>query len=177
MSCGGGSPRRTMPRAPSANTHSSASTHGRIDPCRSECGPAALVPAIPPTVQNSPLDGSTGNRRPTARAWRSSSPRNTPTSTRIDRVSASGSMNPRSLLRSSTTPSPIAPPAMPLPDPRGTIANPWSRAHLTITATSLSFRGTAIARGCIRAIPAASEYTARASSSVLKSPEKPAGAR
>ena len=40
-----------------------ARTHGRTDPWRSECGPAAFVLAIPPIVQNSPLDGSTGKFR------------------------------------------------------------------------------------------------------------------
>ena len=42
----------------------------RIDPKRIECGPAAFVAAIPPTVQKAPLDGSTGNRKPCLRAAR-----------------------------------------------------------------------------------------------------------
>ena len=61
---GHGAPRRTSAREPSSNTQSSARTQRRIEPKCIECGPAAFVAVMPPIVQNAPLDGSTGNRRP-----------------------------------------------------------------------------------------------------------------
>ena len=80
---------------------------------------------IPPIVQNSPLDGSTGKRRLSRpRPPIDFPPHSTPTSARMVRLRTSGSSRRFSLERSRTIPSPIAPPAMLLPEPRGMIA--WS---------------------------------------------------
>ena len=131
MSVGGGAPRRTSAREPSANTQSSARTHERIEPKRIECDPAAFVDAIPPTVQNAPLDGSTGKRSPCARAARSTSARTAPGRTRIVRAASSTGPIVRQRLRSTITPSPIAPPGMLLPDPRGMSGVRVDAAHAT----------------------------------------------
>ena len=137
--------------------------------------PAALVAAIPPTVQNAALDGSTGKRSPCVRtAWftaRSSAPG--PTRTR--RCSTSTIPMSAMRLRSTITPRPTAPPAIPLPDPRGTSDVELACAHRTSAATSPASRGTATARGRARAIPAPSAYTARAGRSSRKMPRKPGG--
>ena len=53
-------------------------------------------------------------------------------------------------------PSPIAPPAMLLPDPRGTSGVRVSAAQRTSVRTSSASAGTATPSGRIRSIPAAS---------------------
>src|SRR6185437_3721754 len=112
-----GAPRRTVARVPSSNTQSSAITHRRVGPYLSECAPDALVDTIPPTVQNAPLDGSGGKRRPALRAAVSTSCHVIPGPTEIVRFATSTADMPRMRLRSTITPSPMAPPAIPLPDP------------------------------------------------------------
>ncbi len=72
-------------------------------------------------------------------------------------------------------PVPIAPPGMLLPEPRAINGVPVSRAQRTRSERSSASTGTATPIGMSRAMPAASEYTARASSSVLKTPRKPGG--
>ena len=120
------------------------------------CAPAALHAATPPIVQNAPLDGSTGKRSPTARAAASTASRVTPGPAHTRRAATSTAPNAASPLTSTITPSPIAPPAMLLPEPRGTSGARRSAAHATSGATSSASAGTATARGHARAIPAAS---------------------
>jgi hypothetical protein len=141
---------------PSANTQSSARTHGRIAPWRSVCAPAAFVAAIPPTVAHVQLDGSTGKRSPAARAARSTAAPVTPGPHATRRPATSTAPNVASRERSTVTPSPTAPPAMLLPAPRGTSGVPVAAAHRASATTSSASAGTATARGSARATPAAS---------------------
>ena len=162
----GSGSRRTSARDPSENTQSMARTHERVVPTCIECAPAAFVDAIPPTVQKAPLDGSTGKRSPRARAARSTSARSAPGPTRILRDNGCTSPIAFHRLTSTMMPSPIAPPGMLLPDPRGISGSSVAAAQRTSAARSSASSGTATARGRMRAMPAASEYTASASSSV-----------
>jgi len=79
-----------------------------------------------------------------------------PGPTRIERDAASTSPIPASRERSTITPSPIAPPAIELPDPRGTRGTPVSADQRRSVTTSSASAGTATARGMIRWMPAAS---------------------
>jgi hypothetical protein len=54
------------------------------------------------------------------------------------------------------TPSPVAPPAMPLPDPRGMRGTRLAFAHSSNGNRSSASRGTTTARGMARAMPAPS---------------------
>ena len=81
-----------------------ARTHARIDPKRIECGPAAFVAVMPPIVQNAPLDGSTGNRKPCLRAAASTSARNAPGPTLTIRDATSTPAMSRHRLRSTIDP-------------------------------------------------------------------------
>src|SRR5215207_8615727 len=131
---------------------------------------------MPPTVQNAPLEGSTGNCSPTARAAASIASRMAPGPHRIVRRALSGASKWSSRLRSTTTPSPMAPPDMLLPDPRGMSGVAVSDAQRTSSAASSGSTGTATARGMMRAIPAASLKTARAGRSSRNVPRNPADA-
>ena len=68
------------------------------------------------------------------------------------------------------TPSPTAPPAMEVPEPRAINGCCVAFAQRTSVTTAWVVSGTATARGHSRATPAASLYTARASSSLRKLP-------
>ena len=120
-SFGRGSPRRTHARVPSAKTQSSPRTHARVAPIFTVRVPAAFDAHMPPMVQNAPDDGSTGKRRPCARAAASTASRSAPGPHHT--VAATGSTAPMasSRERSSATPRPMAPFAMELAEPRGTI--------------------------------------------------------
>ena len=171
--CGAAFPRRTTARDPSANTQSRACTQRRVDPKRSVRAPAAFVEAIPPMVQNAPLDGSTGKRSPTDLARASTRFRIAPGPTTMRRVATSGSPILSRRLRSTMTPFPMAPPGMLLPDARGTMATRLSPAHRTSATTSSALAGTATACGITRLMPAASAYTARAATSSRNMPRNP----
>ena len=132
---------------PSAKMQSSAVTHRRVDPNSSECAPAAFVAAIPPTVQNSPLDGSTGNLKPCLAAAELTADRRAPGPTPMRRAAASTGPIVVIVLKSTMTPAPIAPPAMLVPEPRGMSDRDRSRAHRTSATTSSECRGTATALG------------------------------
>src|SRR5581483_9429168 len=155
-------------RRPSANTQSSAVTHGRMDPCNSECAPAALVAVIPPMVQNAPLDGSTGSLRFKEETSELTWARIAPGPTTI-RLPTTGPMALRPLT-STMTAGPTAPPDMLLPEPRGISGVPVARDQRTSATTSSASAGTATASGVARAMPAASAYTARAGRSSRKIP-------
>ena len=155
--CGGEAPRTSRALDPSAKMQSSAVTHGRVEPYRSECAPAAFVETIPPMVANFPLDGSTGKRSPLASAVAFTESRSAPGSASIFFRSTSTRPIALILLRSTMTPDPRAPPAILVPDPRGVMGIPHSRAHDTIDKTSSASRGIATACGTRRSIPAASE--------------------
>ena len=172
---GHGASRRTHTSVPSSNTHRTPRTHGRVAPNLSVRAPAALAPTIPPIVQNRPLEGSTGKRSPSRRAASSISPRVAPAPTRIRRASTSTGPSSRKRLRSTITPGPTAPAAMPLPEPRGISATPSRLLQRMSAGTSSASAGTATAAGTHRAIPAPSAYIARASRSVRNTPRKSAG--
>jgi hypothetical protein len=144
-------------RDPSAKTQSRDFTELRIAPNFNECGPAALVETIPPIVQNAALDGSAGRRRPSFRAASSIVLQMTPGSARMLIVSRLTFPIALRRERSTITPGPTAPPAIPLPDPRGIKDCPDSRAHFTSAATSFALAGTATAAGTMREMPAPSE--------------------
>src|SRR5262249_53027843 len=106
----------------------------------------------------------------------STSARNTPGPTLIDREPMSTADIVRHRLRSTITPAPIAPPGMLLPEPRAMRAISRSRAHRTNRDRSSASSGTATAAGTLRPSAAASAYTPRGSSSVRKPPRNPPGA-
>ena len=111
---------RSRSRAPTSASRRNASS----------ANPRRWSPAIPPTVQNAPLDGSTGKRSPCARAARSTSARTAPGPTRIVRACDDRPRRwSRHRLRSTITPSPIAPPGMLLPEPRGMSGVAVDAAH------------------------------------------------
>jgi len=62
-----------------------------------------------------------------------------------------------------------------LPEPRAMSGVAEDDAHRTSVERSSASDGTATARGIARPMPAASEYTARASSSARKTPRNPIG--
>src|SRR2546430_604392 len=101
-----------------------ASTQVRTLPHRTERGPAALVATIPPDVANAPEEGSGGSRRPKGRAAAVSSAHVTEAPAHSLRRGQSGVVQWNPWLRSTTTPRPTLPPAIPLPPPRGTSGVP-----------------------------------------------------
>ncbi|MFO0926977.1 MAG: hypothetical protein U0736_08035 [Gemmataceae bacterium] len=114
-----------MAASPLSSTTRTAAT------CRAACpagarAPEALVASIPPTVHTG-LSGSGANRRPCAASVRFSSARVTPASTSM--VSPlSGPTARKCGDRSTTTPSPSASPASPVPAPRAISGTPMSPA-------------------------------------------------
>jgi hypothetical protein len=129
---------------------SSASTQVRTLPERTERGPAALVATSPPDVANAPEEGSGGRRRPKGRAASLTAAPVTEAPTHTVRRGQSGTIERKPWLRSTTTPRPTLPPAMPLPAPRGTSGVPVSAAQHTSCSSSAAPRGTATALGTIR---------------------------
>src|SRR5712692_7359648 len=87
---------------------------------RTELGPVRLVATRPPDVANAPEDGSGGSRRPKGRAAAVSSAHVTEAPAQSLRWGQSGAVQWKPWLRSTTTPRPTPPPAIPLPAPRGT---------------------------------------------------------
>src|ERR1700716_3745592 len=92
-----------------------ASIQLRTLPHRTERGPAALVATMPPDVANAPEDGSGGSRRPKGRAAAVSSAHVTDAPAQRVRPDQSGAVHRTPWLRSTTTPRPTLPPAIPLP--------------------------------------------------------------
>ncbi len=129
---------------------SSASTQCRTLPERTERGPAALVATKPPDVANAPEDGSGGRRRPNGRAASHTAAQVTEAPTHTVWRGQSGAIQRKPWLRSTTTPRPTFPPAIPLPAPRGTSGVPVSAAQPTSCSSSATPRGTATAVGTIR---------------------------
>ncbi len=135
---------------------STAATQLRTLPLRTERGPAALVATMPPDVANALDDGSGGSRSPNGRAAALTSAAVTDAPTQIVRSAQSGAVQRKPWLTSTITPRPTAPPAIPLPAPRGTSAVPVSVAQRTSRCSSSTPRGTATPPGTIRWIPAPS---------------------
>ena len=138
---GSSPPRRAI--EPSGRTTSIASTWAFVTPYARQCGPPELLATLPPMVQTCWLEGSGAKWKPSGRRCRVRSRLTTPGSTHTAR--ASRSTSPIDVMRASDTttgaPSGIAPPASPVPAPRGTTARPWRRAARTTACTSPAVRG------------------------------------
>ena len=133
-----------------------ASTQLRTLPDRTDRGPAALVDTMPPDVANAPEEGSGGKRSPNGcpAAVSSAQVVEAPAHTVWRGQLGAIQRNPR--LRSTTTPCPTLPPAIPLPAPRGTNGTLDAAAQRTSRCSSSTPRGTATAAGRIRYTPAPS---------------------
>ena len=122
-----------------------------VVPQRTERDPQALLPSIPPTVHRLCVDGSGPTRRPWAAAARLTSSRTVPGSTVAVRASGSSARIPaRCRERSTTSPGPIALPAMLVPAPRIVSGTPASAASATTAARSSRSRGATTAAGSTR---------------------------
>ncbi|CAM5581591.1 hypothetical protein SALBM311S_10734 [Streptomyces alboniger] len=138
-------------RSPRAVRTDSPRTLSAVVPHATECDPHELLPIIPPSVQRLCVDGSGPKRRPcgAAASWRRS--RTRPGCTTA--VPASGSRDTRRFMcrvKSSTTPVPVACPAIDVPPPRGTTGTPWSRHTARTAATSSASRGATTPSGTRR---------------------------
>ena len=122
-----------------------------VVPHRTERDPQALLPIIPPTVQRLCVDGSGPTRSPWTAAARLRSSRTVPGSTVAVRASGSSARTPaRCRERSTTSPDPIALPAMLVPAPRIVSGTPASAASATTSARSSRSRGATTAAGSTR---------------------------
>ncbi len=140
-----GAPAQPVPircTAPPYATTSNSATLSAVVPQATECAPHALLPIMPPRVQRECVDGSGPKASPYPRAASRSRSRTRPGWTTA--VRASGSRDTRAFMcrvRSSTTPVPVAWPAMEVPPPRGTTGTPAPAQIRRAAATSSASRG------------------------------------
>ncbi len=118
-------------------------THWPVTPYLKQCGPPAFVATLPPICEDSAAPGSGGKHRPFSRASRCTVAVVTPASTSMRHWSGSSARTLRRRSSPSTIPEPrgTAPPAQPVPPPRGTIGTPFSQHHATTAATSSASPG------------------------------------
>src|SRR6516225_6538908 len=130
---------------PSGNTASMASTWALVTPYKRQCGPPELLATLPPTEQDCWLEGSGAKCRPKGATALERSRLRTPGSTHASLATGSTSRMRFILVVTMTTgaTSPVgtAPPARPVPEPRGTNGRPWARLIRTAAATSPGVRG------------------------------------
>ncbi len=135
---------------PYAVTASSA-TLSAVVPQATEWAPHALLPIMPPRVQREWVEGSGPKVSPYGRAASRSRSSTRPGWTTA--VRASGSSDTRAFMcrvRSSTTPTPVACPAIDVPPPRGTTGTPASAQIRSAAATSCASRGATTPTGTRR---------------------------
>ena len=173
---GAGSPRR-ITRASRRRRRSRGRSPTRASSrSASSARPAAFVDAMPPTVQNAPLDGSTGKRSPCCargahrpRRARRPGRRRIVRALDVDRPDAPAAQIDDHAVADRAAGH--AAPRSARDERRARVSPPSGRARRGRRRR----RGTATARGMTRAMPAASEYTARASSSMRKTPRNSGG--
>lgn len=138
-------------RAPPYVVTASSATLSAVVPQATEWAPQALLPIIPPRVQRECVDGSGPKVRPYGRTASLSRSRTSPGWTTA--VRAAGSTDTRAFMcrvRSRTTPTPVAWPAMEVPPPRGTTGTPASAHTRSAAATSSASRGATTPTGTRR---------------------------
>ena len=116
-----------------------------VTPYSRQCGPPELLATLPPTEHDCWLEGSGAKCSPRGATARDRSRLSTPGWTQASRCSASTSRMRFILVVTITTggmsPAGVAPPASPVPEPRGTNGPPWSRQTRTAAATSAVVSG------------------------------------
>lgn len=149
-----GAPAQPVPsryeEPPYAVTASSV-TLSAVVPQATECAPHALLPIIPPRVQRACVEGSGPKASPYGRTASRSRSSTSPGCTTA--VRATGSTDTSAFMcrvRSRTTPTPVAWPAMDVPPPRGTTGNPASAQIRSAAATSPASRGATTPAGTRR---------------------------
>ena len=158
-------------RRPSASTTASPSTASRVTPYFAHSSPPAFVAMLPPIDEIARLAGSGANQSPRGASRSLRSPLSTPGSTTAS-SSASEISRMRFMRERSSTIAPglaIAPPARPVPAPRGTTGVPvaWARRMTTCTCSTDVACTTAIGRLALRQPERSSRVTSRASGSVV----------
>ncbi len=123
---------------PSASTTASPSTASRVTPYFAHSRPPAFVAMLPPIDEIARLAGSGANQRPRGASASLRSPFSTPGSTTAS-SSASETSRMRFIRETSSTIAPglaMAPPARPVPAPRGTTGVPVAWAMRITACTS-----------------------------------------
>ncbi|CAM5670428.1 hypothetical protein SFUMM280S_01902 [Streptomyces fumanus] len=144
-------PRPSRSFSPRAVSTSSSRALSAVVPQATECEPHALLPIMPPSVQRLWVEGSGPKRRPcgAAASWsRSSTSPGCTTAVRAAGSRASSRFMCR--VKSSTTPVPVACPAIEVPPPRGTTGTPCARHTSSTAATSSASRGATTPSGTRR---------------------------
>ena len=158
-------------RRPSASTTASPSTASRVTPYFAHRRPPAFVAMLPPIDEIARLAGSGANQRPSGASRSLRSPLSTPGSTTAS-SSASEISRMRFMRERSRTIAPglaIAPPASPVPAPRGTTGVPVAWAmRMTACTWSTDVACTTAIGGCGLRQP---ERSSRVASSTLGSVE------
>lgn len=122
-----------------------------VVPHATECAPHALFPIMPPSVQRLCVDGSGPKVSPYGRTASRSRSRTTPGWTTAVRAAWSTETTARMWrVKSSTTPVPVAWPAIDVPPPRATTGTPRSRQTESTAATSPASRGATTPTGTRR---------------------------
>lgn len=120
-------------------------------PQATEWEPQELLPIIPPSVQRLWVDGSGPNRSPCGAAACCNRSRTSPGWTTAVRASESiPTSRFMCRVKSSTTPVPVACPAMDVPPPRATTGTPRSRHTSSTAATSSASLGATTPSGTLR---------------------------
>ena len=136
---------------PSPVTTSRPTTLSEVRPWRSECGPQASLPSMPPSVARLVVDGSGPNRSPCGAAAACRSASTTPGSTVAVRAPGSRSrMRVRCREVSTTTPRPVACPAWLVPPPRSVTGTPRTAQTATAARSASTVRGATTPSGTCR---------------------------
>ena len=157
-------------RRPSASTTARPSTASRVTPYFAQRRPPAFVAMLPPIVEMARLAGSGANQRPRGASASLRSPLSTPGSTTAS-SSASETSRMRFIRETSSTIAPglaIAPPARPVPAPRGTtgVCVSWARRSTACTSSTDAACTTASGRLALRHPERSSRLSSRAAGSV-----------
>ncbi|CAM5485426.1 hypothetical protein SGLAM104S_08801 [Streptomyces glaucescens] len=132
-------------------TTASSRTLSAVVPQATEWEPQELLPIIPPRVQRLCVDGSGPKRSPCGAAASWSRSRTSPGWTTAVRAPGSrASTRFMCRVKSSTTPVPVACPAIDVPPPRATTGTPRSRHTSSAAATSSASRGATTPSGTRR---------------------------
>ncbi len=143
-------PRPTVATVPSASTTSTLATWSTVVPYRGVRAPDELFAIMPPSVARELVATSGPKVNPCGFRYALSWSRTTPAPTRTVRASRFRSLICRVYrAKSTTSPSPTAPPASPVPAPRGVTDNPAAAAARSSVEASPAFRGNATPAGRI----------------------------
>src|SRR5713226_5406260 len=125
---------------PSGSTTSIARTWALVTPYNKQWGPPELLATFPPTEHDCWLDGSGAKCSPSGATARVRSRFNTPGCTHATRATGSTeriwSILVVTITTGGTSPAGTAPPARPVPEPRGRMGRPCARLMRTTEDTS-----------------------------------------